>query len=533
MLDVLYVAMVHSASKPPAAPYEELIAGICFYGTPHRGMAGTLLGEMIGDMEPNQPLLAFVELLSTPASRMDDEFRKIQNNHDWRIHTLGETNPTPLAGTGSTHDICSYFFCSRANESTDAVLVPEASARLGGDVYVAIPCDHFSICRPRNEKCTRYLHLVRLLDTVHQKQKERRRRSRQPDDILVGVDALLSTILDKHLKQYSFLGLCGMGGLGKTTMAKLVFDELQDMFEYSCFVEDLKSIRGGKKKLKEEVWGNMYQHGRPLSSEKYTENMWSQVTGKKIVIVFDDIDTWEHSNLLKEIARANGRAESRFIITSRHSEFHTVFPPGRWYTCEIPLLGDREAKNLFLQHAFPNGEEPSETLKAIVEEVVRGCGGLPLTLEVLGKYLGRTRDAKVWAEIPGALSKADSIACLEERVWSKLRMTFNKLGEQEQKMFLDFACSFSRADCDFTYAEVTYAWCSMYDHVNIRWQTLIDMSLVKKVTRAYYEDQCWLDPERRLPMRELFQMHEQLRSMGERIAEDSGVKSYLLEVCIS
>ncbi|KAL3698498.1 hypothetical protein R1sor_012574 [Riccia sorocarpa] len=254
-------------------------------------MEGTLLGEMIGDMEPNQPLLAFVELLSIPASRMDDEFRKIQNNYDWRIHTLGEIN---------------------ANGRTNAVLVPEASARLGGDEYIAFQCDHFSICRPRNEKCNRYLHLVALLDIVHQKQKERRRRFRQPDDILVGVDALLSTIVDKYLKQYSFLGLCGMGGVGKTTMAKLVFEELQDMFEYSCFVEDLKLIPGGKKKVKEEVWGNMYRHGMPLSSEKYTENMWSQVTGKTVVIVFDDIDTWEHSNLLNEIAQENGRAESRF-----------------------------------------------------------------------------------------------------------------------------------------------------------------------------------------------------------------------------
>ncbi|KAL3682772.1 hypothetical protein R1sor_000794 [Riccia sorocarpa] len=147
------------------------------------------------------------------------------------------------------------FEMMKASGRRDSVLVPESSSRLGDDLYIPVQCDHFSICRPTSEKCNRYLYFVALLDTVHQKQKEKKRRYIQPDDILVGVDALLSTILDRDLKEYRFLGLWGTGGVGKTTMAKLVFDELHDEFEYSCFVEDLKSIPGGKRELRQEIWG--------------------------------------------------------------------------------------------------------------------------------------------------------------------------------------------------------------------------------------------------------------------------------------
>ncbi|KAL2623425.1 hypothetical protein R1flu_003630 [Riccia fluitans] len=378
----------------------ETIRGVFFYSTPHHGFsdeARSLLFSRRCDktLVTNKALLRFVQVLDTDAAILHQDVNDILKTYSWKICGVGEAHPT---------------------EGASFPLVPDTSSRFG-DEYCVLDSDHFSICRPENPKSSSYLHLVKLIDSVYETRlcewKDRKKRRVKYSLKAVGVDSLLSTIVEKHLRDYQFLALWGMGGVGKTTIARLVFEELADGFEYACFVEDFKLIPGNTDELKGRIWGKMLHYGRPVPKPDggHLSHFWSKVAGKKLLLVLDDIDQNSHVKLLGSIAREdNFKDESRFITTSRNHELlRSLNVYGKTHICEIPYLHKREAKELFLQYAFPGGEEPKDNLKDSIDEIVEGCGGLPLTLEILGTYLQSTRDEKIWDQVPIALRNAESI----------------------------------------------------------------------------------------------------------------------------
>ncbi|KAL2623177.1 hypothetical protein R1flu_003382 [Riccia fluitans] len=278
--------------------------------------------------------------------------------------------------------------------------------------------------------------------------------------VTVGVDVLVAEVLGKHLRNHRFVGFSGLGGVGKTTLAKIIFNKVCAKFEFTCFVEEIKLISGTKTEIKRKIWKKMCHHGRPVQSlNESSRDGWYQVVGKSMFLVFDDIEDHRHTDLLQEIADSNGMDESRFLLTSQDTQ--------SLRGCEddvhiIPLdhLDDEDAKKLFTTYAFPN-QEPPESFEGVIQEIVVGCGGLPLTLEVLGKYLRSERKDEVWAEIPIALRKCEDIADLEQRVWAKLKLSYDKFpGDEVKNIFLDIACFFilDRYDLPWRANDAMKAW---------------------------------------------------------------------------
>ncbi|KAL2631757.1 hypothetical protein R1flu_016443 [Riccia fluitans] len=112
--------------------------------------------------------------------------------------------------------------------------------------------------------------------------------------------------------------------------------------------------------------------------------------------------------------------------------FWRSFKSLKWlYLYEVPVQNPHAAAELFMTHAFPGEKEPPIDLQHSVEKVVKGCAGLPLTLEVIGKYLKGKRNVKLWDEIAKALKNADSIRPVEG-VWAKLRLSYDSLGERRE-----------------------------------------------------------------------------------------------------
>ncbi|KAL3675288.1 hypothetical protein R1sor_025236 [Riccia sorocarpa] len=270
-------------------------------------------------------------------------------------------------------------------------------------------------------------------------------------EMTVGVDTLLAQILGKHIVDHNFVGFCGMGGVGKTTLSKLVFNKIYAKFEYCCFVEEIKLISGTKDEVKKKIWEKMRHHGVP---------------------------TADHVKLLKEIAYDYGVEDSRFILTSRDvSCLQDCGPEYEVHICMLDNLQYEDANKLFITYAFPGQQEPPESFKLVVRQVVDGCGGLPLTLEVLGNYL-KGKDIEKWEEIPVALRECDKVASLEEKVWSKLQLSYDRLPEEVKQMFLDIA-TFFLFNYEFDADDAIMAWDSLFGNAHNRLQILEDRALVR------------------------------------------------------
>ncbi|KAL2641902.1 hypothetical protein R1flu_009489 [Riccia fluitans] len=316
-----------------------------------------------------------------------------------------------------------------------------------------------------------------------------------------------------------------MGGVGKTTMAKLVFETLcaRGSFEYTCFTYDLKLIQGSSTQIKAKVWANICRYGQPIQSSG--EGVWDEIRGKTLLLVFDDIDENRHADLLQEIAEGNDQEGSRFIATSRNKEILERL--NGIYLYEVPVQNPHAAAELFMTHAFPEEKEPPFDLQHSVEKVVRGCARLPLTLEVTGKYLRGKRNVKLWDEIAEALENADSIRPVEEGVWAKLRLSYDSLRNEEKEMFLDVACLLLHEDCRFTFEEMRSSWYSLHGYADIRWQTLLDRSLVREEENdnpGYQDERLIVDlfPDS-VSGHDHFRvvrMHEHLRALGLKIAKE-------------
>jgi hypothetical protein len=107
-------------------------------------------------------------------------------------------------------------------------------------------------------------------------------------------------------------------------------------------------------------------------------------------------------------------------------------------------LQREHAHELFCRHAFDQAE-PYEGLKSFVEEVLKICSGLPLSLQVLGgQFLGR-REEEYWKRQLERLSRR-----LPDDIVDTLKVSYEALRGDEKEIFLDLGCFFPREDKEVT-----------------------------------------------------------------------------------
>ncbi|KAL2650484.1 hypothetical protein R1flu_018612 [Riccia fluitans] len=237
--------------------------------------------------------------------------------------------------------------------------------------------------------------------------------------------------------------IVGMGGIGKTTLAKAVLLELRSQFDYVCFIEDLKEKLKEHKELHTLIGNSLYTGAgykiRMVDVDQ--EAIWERLKGKRVLLIMDNIDS--ESDIRALLIPDWVDEGSRFITTSRvrSVEFMRSF-----IIYDVPFLSDEESEKLFRRHIHADvvGKIPNDMIRKIVDK----CDGLPLTIEVIGRYLYREKRVSIWRGALERLKAAESInGSDDDKLWAKLRVSFDKLRCQEREMFLDLA-SFDKDESD-------------------------------------------------------------------------------------
>ncbi|KAL8239163.1 hypothetical protein R6Q59_015730 [Mikania micrantha] len=263
------------------------------------------------------------------------------------------------------------------------------------------------------------------------------------DAKLVGMETRVKDVvssLESGVNDVCLIGIKGMGGSGKTTLARAVFDQISFHFEGKSFVENVREVskdsKFGLKQLQKQVLRDVLNDQSIGVTSLYNgKNMMEKMMrSRKVLIVLDDVDLIDQ---LEALAGETGwfKPGSKIIITTRDKqvlEAHQVN-----FIHDINLFTHEEAICLFSRYAFGK-EIPNQGYEKLSEKVVRYADGLPLTIRVLGSLLC----GKAKSEWVDTLERLKTIPL--KQTLEMLELSYIGLEEDHKEIFLDVACILRR-----------------------------------------------------------------------------------------
>ncbi|XP_052205814.1 disease resistance protein RPV1-like [Diospyros lotus] len=276
--------------------------------------------------------------------------------------------------------------------------------------------------------------------------------------------------LQDGLDDVGIMVINGMGGIGKTTIAKTVYNQNFFRFEGSSFLANIRETakqHNGLVGLQRQLVSDIlkWKNERVYSVDQGITQIKDAICHKRVLVILDDVDQLDQVNSFFGM-RDWFYPGTKIIITTRHEQLLKAEEMWAMYT--VKELSDDEALCLFSWHAFQQSE-PIEGYMELSKRVIHHCGGLPLALEVLGSSLsGESVD--IWGS---ELAKLRTH--FPEKIHNVLKASYDALDDHEKNLFLDIACFFVGRDKDYTVKIL-----EEYDlSLKVAMQNLIGQGLIK------------------------------------------------------
>ncbi|KAK9289507.1 hypothetical protein L1049_007662 [Liquidambar formosana] len=286
-----------------------------------------------------------------------------------------------------------------------------------------------------------------------------------PDSEVIGrghdKEQIVELLLRSSTESLSVIPIVGLGGLGKTTLAKLVYndDRVVRNFElriWVCVSEDFDI-----KKLIEKTIDSI--PGVQCASKELDplqKCLRDSLNSKKFVLVLDDV--WNEDSTrwieLKNLL-IGGASGSKIIVTTRIMKIASFM--GTMTPYKLGGLTNDECLSILVKYAFEKGHEKwHPNLVEIGKEIVMKCGGIPLAVRTLGSLLYMKTEEREWLYIK------------ENDIW--------KLKQKENDILPALRLSYEQLP---SYLKQCFAYCSMFPK---------DFEIRRELMINYWMAQGWL-----------------------------------------
>jgi len=245
--------------------------------------------------------------------------------------------------------------------------------------------------------------------------------------------------INSLFQKESIVALVGMGGIGKTTLSKKVYHLFHNQYEKSSFLEDVKSkdINDVKKKLLQDLCDRKLHKHEDV--DEYLDEIKQCMILKKVLVVVDDVGMTKNLEALQlpiDKHATNIDYKSKVFVNCQNWQIlkNHVKESSK---VNVAFLEEKQARELFMFHAFKHANGVPNDFENISMEIIKVCGGLPLSLEILGCYLCDIRDLEIWKgalrELKGGRNITGGID--NKMLWKTLRISYEHLNKKHQDMF--------------------------------------------------------------------------------------------------